>query len=226
MASMIEPQSGSLHFQSASRYHLIEGRERPERVVLALHGWGQNGEVMMRRAAIAMHAYDATWVFPDGFHQFEVQSGRRIGCAWYLFDGDQDNLRQSMMLSTERLQLLVSYLETKREQEFQEIAIVGFSQGGYLAGVTASHMDERARTAVCIGGRFKHEFFDNAAAGRLALHQVHGNEDSSVKPELAEKALSACKERGFAVTIETIAGLGHKLSVDALHKAGAWLAKR
>lgn len=213
--------------RTATSHMLIaDSRTSPSQAnaVLAMHGWGQAGSVMYRRSLQAMQLFPALWVFPDGFHAFEIQSGRRIGHAWYLFDGQQESLRASMLESSQWLDELCQQVQADAGSAELTWSVIGFSQGGYLSGVFATHASVNVSRVLCISGRFKHEFFGERNRG-LRLLQVHGEQDASVTLERATDALEACRGRGYSAELQVIAGEEHRLSTEMMERAAQWLAE-
>jgi len=196
--------------------------ERPWPLVIALHGMGQT-EDHMRRFLRDLEETPYIWCFPRGPHAFEMRRPERtrIGHAWYLFTGDQDALRDSMLLTSQYLAglhdaLLAAY-------PVSGTAIAGFSQGGYLAGVTAGLNPDRFKAAACIGGRIKHEFMPDG--GGVALLQLHGARDENVTPELAKAAVEGARAKGYDVAYVEDEGAGHEVSPKLAHELGRWLSE-
>src|SRR6185503_2836754 len=61
------------------------------------------------------------------------------------------------------------------------VSLVGFSQGGYLAGFVGIRHAARFRRLVVAGGRIKHDVLEDdarrAAATKLRVLGVHGEQD-------------------------------------------------
>jgi phospholipase/carboxylesterase len=193
-------------------------RETP--LVLALHGMGQSEE-HMRRFLRGLEVLPVIWCFPRGVHPYEIRKPERtrIGNAWYLFTGDQDALRESMLLTGQYLlSLHDALLESYR---VSRSAIVGFSQGGYLASVVAANHAGRFAAAACIGGRIKHEFMPDG--GGVRLLQLHGGRDANVTPELARKAADGARAKGYDVRYAEDPDAGHEITPAMLKQLGPWL---
>jgi predicted esterase len=203
-------------------------RNRAWPLVIALHGMGQY-EALMQRAMAPLFDRPWIWLFPRGVHPFEMRTPEkiRIGYAWYLYTGEQDGLRESMKLSDQHLMNLQDVV--RKEYPVSDTAVIGFSQGGYLAGYVAPHHPERFRAGGCIGGRIKHEFLDDTpgpAREQVALAQFHGGKDQNVTPALAREALEACGKSGFKDTAYfEDAEAGHEISEKLVHEVGLWLER-
>lgn len=205
---------------------LAEGKRYP--LITALHGVAQD-PAQIRRDLAPLMKRQCIWLFPRGPYPVEVRGRhvQRIGYAWYMFDGDQERLRQSMDASCSHLIGVLDTLWNQHPVDLGHSAVIGFSQGGYLAGVLGPRNPGRFRAVGCIAGRFKHEFLGDVAAkagSRVALAQFHGAKDESVKAPAAREALEACRQLGFANAeyFEDPAA-GHEISPAMLDKLGAWL---
>lgn len=204
-------------------------RDRPWPLVIALHGMGQIERVMQRRMAPLLDR-PWMWLFPRGVHPFEMRRPEkaRIGHAWYLYTGDQDQLRESM--ETTMGFLLAMHDLIRFEYPVSSTAVVGFSQGGYLAGYLGAANHGRFRAAASISGRLKWEFFKDAPAEakeELALAQFHGGKDQGVKPELAKEAVENTRKAGFKdVEYFEDPEAGHEISPKMVEDLGHWLEGR
>lgn len=191
-------------------------------IVVALHGYGQN-EDHMRRFMSPISSLPFIWVYPRGVHPFEMRQPERIriGNAWYMYTGDQNDLRESMTHS-------MKHILNVREQVIERFgdrpcAIVGFSQGGYLAGLTGACQPQAFKAAASLTGRLKHEFMP--AGNGVKLAQFHGLDDKNVSPDLAREAVKATRAKGFEVEHVEIKDTAHEISEDMAGSLGDWLRK-
>jgi len=195
-------------------------------LVLALHGWGMRARSFARWLAPGIEAETLSWWFPRGPLPLEVKAaqGRKIGYAWYVFDGDQDALRASM---DEARSYLLELAETaRRALRPSSIWLLGFSQGAYLGSYVAlSHPDVFAGL-VCACGRPKAEFVDDLAAARESRVLVQtGERDQAVKPELIEKGVAPIRDAGISIAVDSY-DAAHKVTPEMARDAAAFVAGR
>ena len=138
-----------------------------------------------------------SWWLPRGILPCEIRK-RRIGYAWYVFDGDQDALRESMSQARAYLAGLVDV--ARRQLRPSRITLLGFSQGAYLAGYTAMSRPDLFDACVCCCGRPKSEFIGDlsAASGVRFLVQT-GARDENVTAELIAKGIAPMRAAGLDV---------------------------
>ncbi len=225
-------QPGSRPFTLDAPYEVLlpevlePGQRYP--LVTALHGMGQDAATM-RRALEPLTSRPWIWLLPRGPYPMEVRGREslRVGYAWYMYDGDQDRLRQSMDATCRHLLGVLDDVWNRYPVDLGRSALAGYSQGGYLAGVLGPRNPARFCAVACISGRFKHEFLHDVAAGagkRVALAQFHGARDESVKALAAREALETCRRIGFerAEYFED-ASAGHEISPAMVQELGGWL---
>jgi predicted esterase len=197
-------------------------------LVVALHGMGQEQETLKRNLAPLLEK-PWVWLFPRGPYPMEVR-GRtmRIGYAWYMFDGDQPRLRASMEQTSRHLLGVLDTVWNAGGIDLSRAAVIGFSQGGYMAGVLGAWNWRRFRGACSIAGRLKHEFMAEVAtqaAKRVRLAQAHGALDASVKADAAREAVAQCAKLGFMAEYFEDALAGHEITPRMVQWVGEWLEK-
>lgn len=197
-------------------------------LVVALHGMGQDPETLKRDLAPLLEK-PWVWLFPRGPYPMEVR-GRtmRIGYAWYMFDGDQPRLRASMEQTSRHLLGVLDTVWNAGGIDLSRAAVVGFSQGGYMAGALGAWNFRRFKAALSIAGRLKHEFMAEVApqaAKRVKLAQVHGALDESVKAQAARDAVAQCASLGFVAEYFEDTHAGHEITPRMAQWVGEWLEK-
>lgn len=195
---------------------------KPCALVIALHGMGQS-PAHMQRAVEPLLDQPWIWVFPRGPWPYEIRKPEKtiIGHAWYMFDGDQQRLRASMDIAGAHLCGL--HDELRARLNIGRSAIIGFSQGGYLAGYVGPQNPQRFAGAACVAGRIKHEF--HAQATPVALAQIHGGHDPAVKAQAAREAAEKSRALGFDVTYFEDPQAGHEISPAMYEALREWLRR-
>lgn len=200
------------------------GRGYP--LVMALHGQGERPEVI-RRNLRALHERPYIWLFPRALYPFEIRGRRRrVGYAWYTYTGDQQALREGIDLACTHLLGVVRAVTG--EYPVSRSVVLGFSQGGYLAGVLGPMNPEVFQATVVVSGRIKHEFLADAPAASHGhpLCQVHGGRDENVSPAAARESVEECRKMGFSAAeyLEDPDG-AHEITAPMLETIGAWLER-
>jgi predicted esterase len=171
------------------------------------------GRALERRLRPGVDRGGLSWWFPRGPLPHEIER-RRIAYAWYVFDGDQAALRESMDEARPYLHDLVA--TARRALRPSSVTLFGFSQGAYLASYAALARPDLFDRLVCCGGRPKAEFVgDLAAARRVRVLVQTGTRDAAVPPDLVAKGVAALRGAGLDVT---------ERSYDAEHEVTAEMA--
>ncbi len=167
-----------------------------------------------------IEARDLSWWFPRGILPLEVRS-RKIGFAWYVFDGDQEELRAGMDVARSYLVDLVAQARARLDPS--SITLLGFSQGAYLGSYAALSRPDLFDAFVCCCGRPKAEFIEDLAASRdtRILIQV-GDRDQAVTPELIAKGLDPLRGAGLDVTVQHF-DADHRVTAEMANAAAEFV---
>lgn len=192
-------------------------------LVIALHGWGMSERSFERWLRPGIDHRETSWWIPRGLLPCEIRGARRrVGYAWYVFDGDQAALRASMDEARAYLAGLVAL--ARRQLEPRSLSLLGFSQGAYLASYVALSRPDLFDALVCCCGRPKAEFVDDleAAKGVRVLVQM-GRDDAAVSPELIAKGVGPLRAAGLDVAERTYE-TAHKMAPDMATDAAEFVA--
>jgi phospholipase/carboxylesterase len=179
------------------------------RLVVVLHGVGADADDLMPVArALAPALAGAEWLSPDGFEPF---TGGGAGRQWFSLQGIGDrNRAERVKAAGEQVARWIDVELHQRKLGWDQLALVGFSQGSMIAHWLAVHRHPAA--VVAFSGRFADE--DVAAKTRTPVLIVHGTDDSVIPVSNAEAAKSELEARGARVTVRIHPGLAH--GIDAL----------
>jgi len=193
-----------VHLRSLVRVRQAEPL-RP--LVIALHGRGMTDYLFERSLRPGMDRGGLSWWFPRGILPCEV-GRQRIAYAWYVYNGDQEALRESMDQARAYVRGLVQL--ARRTLRPSRVTLLGFSQGAYLASYVALSSPDLVDRLVCCSGRPKAEFIADLAAARgLKVLVQTGTRDEAVPADLIAKGVAPLRAAGLDVT---------EKSYDASHK--------
>lgn len=204
----------------------------PKALVIALHGQGMRPE-SFRRQWRPLLDLDAHVVFPRGIYPLEVRGAigpapRKIGYSWYVYDGDQDRFAAELERGVGHLGRLLDRLVATLDVDPGRIALVGFSQGGYLGYAAAMRLASRLAAYVGCAARLKDEVLQReiaTPARRFPILHVHGEGDEAVTVEAARSTVAVLERNGWPVTLELHPG-GHLVGTAEVERVREWLAAR
>jgi phospholipase/carboxylesterase len=172
------------------------------------------------REAVPLAPARASVLLPQGPFAFEVrrESGPpRQGNGWYVWTGDSDDFRRTLERVEAWLLGVIDAEVASAGLDPRRVALVGFSQGGYLAGFVGVRHAARVRGLVVAAGRVKDEFLADAApaaaAAGLRVLDVHGERDEAVRPEPCRASLERLAAHGVATEFRTY-DAGHAVLRD------------
>ena len=174
-------------------FHPPPGREASGApLITALHGQGMDA-ALFRRVTRHLRAPSHARLFPEGPYVFEKRSpeGITAGHGWYIYLGDSDDFRRELERTEAHLLAVLNACERDHgTTDRARSVLLGFSQGGYLAGYVGLRHPERFGGVVISAARLKHEFLtEELAGGRLpAVLLLHSPDDPATAFARAEES--------------------------------------
>ena len=215
-----EPEHFSVPFMSSVPVEMHRPADPDGSLVVALHGQGMSPRTFRRDALPAMPER-ATVLFPQAPLPFEIRKDGRFkqGNAWYVYLGDSPEFLTSMERAENWLRFVLDAALARGGLAQERVSLLGFSQGGYLAGFVGLRDPGRYRRLVLAGARFKHEVLedDARAAGEIAGYRVlavHGEQDQGVLLAPTQHSVDRIREWGVDVALRTYS-TGHYVLKDA-----------
>ena len=196
------------------RLHLPDGAG-PWPLVVALHGMGQSAE-MFDRILAPLPRDRFALLIPDGPLPFEIREadGIREGRAWYVYTGDQAAFLESAGVTTGWLLDLVDRVTAEHPIAKGPFALLGYSQGGYLAGIAALQHADRIAGLVSACSRIKSELLGRVNVTRtFPVLAVHGERDRSLAVDRSRASAQALREHDFDVDFREYPS-GHRLTEE------------
>lgn len=218
--------SGKASFKVEVPYKLIEtGTKGKKPLVVYLHGFNQNIDIFADKISRLLEI-PAYHLFIQGpyplYDRKQKTEVRNWGCAWYLYDGEQEQFIKSLEISSEFIQevtdKIIDHIDVSR------LGILGYSMGGYLAGYFALSRWKHVNDLIVIGGRIKTEVFTDRQSnyGHLNVLALHGSKDNKVAKENQEKSCQELSKWGAKVTYKEV-NAAHELSKQYIAEIISWL---
>ena len=187
----------------------------PHPVVLALHGYRDDGECLRARLP-SLHDAPYAVLYPDGPFPVEVREddGGRVGYAWYQYTGDQAAFLHALEFVGAHVARLLDHVASRHPIDPRRVVALGYSQGGYAASVMALRDPGRFRGLVAMATRIKVEAIDDLAAARdLPVLVVHGERDGAIAAARQLEMVEELRRHGIAVDVQLHPG-GHGLKPE------------
>lgn len=228
-----DPVRGKSRFAIDCPYELhLPRRPAPKKkwpLLVALHGISQRASMFAETIDPLITEHRAVLV-PDGPYAHEVLENelRREGRAWYIFTGDQDAFKKSARQTAKHVWALVEKVAREYPIDRDRVSILGWSQGGYLAGMMALDGRFPLIAACLVASRLKDELLVDRKASDLPVPPIycaHGERDKLVPLEYALAAAKRAMDRGVDVAFETFPS-GHRIIPEELAAIDRWLSTK
>ncbi len=179
-------------------------------LVLALHGMGMRAERFAEqvREALPEGCALAVPTAPLPFEKSAKDGTREIRRAWYVYAGDSPEFRRDLHSTADLVARLRTAICAGRPIDRHRVVLLGFSQGGYLAGVAG--LRDRALyqgLAIC-AARLKVEMLEAELAGAAGypVLLVRATEDRAMPAQGTERGRAALAAADAAVTVREVPG--------------------
>lgn len=220
--------TGTLPFSRPSRYELaLPDRpvDEPLPLLVALHGFAESGSRFRERLDALL---ETGWALlcPDGPFPVEVRSESppRIGYAWYQYTGDAARFAESLAESGAFVDRLIDEVVRDHPIDRRRIVLLGYSQGGYLAGAHALAHPDRFAGLVAIATRIKAELFslEQLARVRFPVLAIHGENDPATPIERQRESIESLRGAGVDASLLSHPG-GHGLRRESVSGTARYL---
>jgi predicted esterase len=187
-------------------------------LVVALHGMGMSA-ASFAKDVLPCLPERASALIPQAPLPFEMRSpkGIRQGNGWYVYTGDTDDFLASMRHAEAWLLRQIEFAVADHGFDAKRVSLIGFSQGGYLAGYVGVRHATRFRRLVVAAARIKHEVLEaearRAAARDFRVLAVHGETDESVAAAAAKASCEVLAAWGVPTEFRTYPA-GHAVLRD------------
>lgn len=197
-------------------------------LLVALHGMGMTAD-KFARVLRHLPPLQGGLLIPDGPYPYEMRSPGeiQIGRAWYVYRGDQEEFREHLLRSEAYLLDLLDAVAGRHPIDPKRTVLLGFSQGGYLAGFVACRHPERFAGLVIASARLKHEFLTLTSPGAKLPQTLflHSESDDHVSAAHPRDGLSRLRGAGGDAEFFLHSG-GHRLPAEALGALHQWLTRK
>lgn len=197
--------------------------EKPEKLVILLHGYGANGDDLIDLAKawrsilpttdfLSPHAPDLSEISPWGRQWFSLQN-------W-----SHESILFGLKKALPSLQAYIEEELKKRNLTSQDLALVGFSQGAMLALYAGLHMPSPPACILGYSGAFIFEESEKPKH-RPPVLLIHGDQDQVVPYTALGEAGRNLHALGIEAETHTSRGLAHGIDPEGLTLGGTFLIK-
>lgn len=201
--------------------------------IILFHGYGADNQDLASLASFVGSPSDVSWYFPNGPHSVAI-GPHMSGRAWFplrLADLEAQGLDFTQMMpdgmgkAVDGALKAVEELRAKKNLNWNQIVLGGFSQGAMIALEAALRAPEMPAGVTLFSGTLVNEPALSAAAAKkrgLRFFQSHGQQDPVLPFELAEKLDTTLNEAGLEGMLYSFRG-GHEIPAAVLREWASWL---
>lgn len=198
----------SIVIQRSARYFLSsEPSALQTKLCFVLHGYGQLPQYFIRKFQ-ALNRSDILFVAPEGLHRFYLQGNAgRVGASWMTKEERLEDIADYNRMLDQIAEELLS------QNDYQKIAILGFSQGVATACRWANNTRHKFDSLISWAGAFPPDLDFKAALANLKPRELHllcGNEDEFISEERLKEHLNFLAEKGIQPQLQRFEG-GHDI---------------
>jgi predicted esterase len=186
---------------------------RIERVVIALHGYGDNARNFSSVAG-ELGLKDTLWI---NLQAPETLPFPGDGGQWYeLFGQPHTQLRSSM----DKVKTVLEIVQKELNIDWSRIFLFGFSQGAFVSLLSALEFPHQLGGVVALSGYLAQAHritLPNSQRKQLPVFLAHGLHDQVVFPAQHFETLDILGHLGFSrITAKTYKGVAHSLCAEEL----------
>lgn len=176
-------------------------------MLVYLHGYNQTLDTFLNdleglQELEAYHLFvEGPWPVIQHRHPKPVS---QWGRAWYLYDGEEQQFRESMEATSEFLQKVID--RHLRLVPVERLALIGYSMGGYLAGYFAMTRWKHVNELAMIGARFKTEWLssEEERLSHMNILALHGENDKQVSANRQKKEIDKLQKLSVSATFKAV----------------------
>jgi phospholipase/carboxylesterase len=180
-----------------------------KRVIIGLHGFGDNAQ-NFSEVASQIRIPGTLWVVPEA--PTSVPFSMAQGSQWFpLFSEFHGELERSL----QKVQSLIEKIQSASDLDWQNIYVLGFSQGAAVCLNLACQMNVKFGGIIALSGFFagSHRYRQiNETSLQTPLFLGHGLQDNVVLPTMHFESLDALQHFGFTHVYSRTYNCGHTLA--------------
>jgi len=189
----MESKSFEIKTSKTQRYFTHGDLKKTSKLLIVLHGYGQLAEHFIRKFHQLPENYYI--VAPEAMHHFYLNgSSGRVGASWMTKEDRINNITDN----NEYLNNLVDFLQT--ENEFSELLVLGFSQGGATAArwnAQRKDIDQLILWASIFPPDLEESSFSNSKNGTFVI----GKQDEFYDAVAQDKEINKYRSLGFEIVV-------------------------
>ncbi len=197
----------------------------PKHMVIMLHGLGSNGQDLISLAPIlSSYVPDAVFISPDApFTCDMVPAGYPNSYQWFsLQDRDPKKMLEGVKVAFPLIAEFIEDQAKRYEIDYENIALLGFSQGTMTALYTAMRLKQKVAGVLGYSGALIGDC-SSKDLHKIPVCLIHGKSDDVVPVAAWEMAKESLISNGFDFSGHTTDYLTHSIDQAGIESGGEFL---
>ncbi|MDX1917113.1 MAG: dienelactone hydrolase family protein [Rickettsiaceae bacterium] len=189
-------------------------------LVMFIHGYGSNGEDLMSLIPFIQESLPESHFYsPNGIEPCDMGT---FGYQWFsLRDRSPPVMERNIAASIPKVLKLIDDKLSELNLTYQDLILVGFSQGSMLSMYLAHHLNTPFKAVVAFSGMFYPPTKINNNTTPICL--IHGTEDEVVPFASMKHSANLLRQIGATIETHAIDNLAHSIDLTGLKYAKAFL---
>jgi len=189
-------------------------QKKAKNIVAMFHGVGSNAKDLISIVPYIQETLNQThFISIDGGQKYSIAN---FGFQWFELQNRDQSVLQREIAKT--IPKIIKFLEIKVAEldlEFDDLFLMGFSQGSMLATHIATSVDKKMAGIIGIAGAvIPKEKFQGNNSTPICL--IHGMDDEVIRLEAMNQGENYLNSLGFMVEAHTIPFLAHSIDIKCL----------
>jgi len=200
--------------------------KKPKTLALILHGYGADGENLVDLAEVLHESLEfPLFIIPDA--PFGYEYAPDMGNQWFsLLDRTESVLIDGAETARKILLNFIDEHLEKYELGYENLVLIGFSQGAMMSIFTALQLPKSCKAVVSFSGTMvSGEHTIATCKSKPPICIIHGSNDDVVSLALGKFTAKTLKQIGFDVQFHEVNELGHSIDMRCIDIAKKFFKK-
>jgi len=204
---------------------LPASRNKPKQAIVLCHGYGGDGKDISN-LAINWQRFlpDAIFLCPNAP---EICTINPNGYQWFdLSSDEEDKILEKSLIAEKKLSIFLDQVINNHKLNFNNLALIGFSQGCMISIQTALKKKEKINCMIGYSGKvINQKHLSENINSKVKTFLMHGDNDTIVPPLNLLESKEYLDRFGLKVKIKIFKNCEHKIPVEGLSLGLSFLKK-
>ena len=186
----------------------------PKNAVILCHGYGGDGnDISILANYWKTFLPDTLFICPDAP---EVCKVNPTGFQWFdLMDNSEEEILSKSLIAEKKLDNLINEVKSKNQLSFQDIALVGFSQGCMISLQTALKKKDQIKCCIGYSGKILNiKHLNQNINSRPEIFLMHGDKDAVVPINSFLEAKEFFNKNDYKIETKIFTNCEHRIPTE------------